>query len=137
MIYEIDTDQDYYDVSINNLQDDWNRDKMEAHILFGHLPDDKLVFGARHNLFPGLRYSNDSLSKGKLPSLCVGCMMGRMKRSNRSPITDHDWDVFNKICSDWIPTTVKSYNGHTGYFLFKDYFSDFIQVYLANFGLYW
>ena len=55
-----------------------------------------------------------------------------MQRSRRKPTTNHTWDVLEKICSDWVPMNIKSYNAHTGYFLFKDYNSDYIHIYLSK-----
>ena len=108
-----------------SLQERWNKEKESAHIALGHMANDKMVHGARNNLFPGL-------IRGKLPTPCWGCLLGRMKRSPRGSVTYHDWDIFNKISCDWVPMPTKSYEGNTGYFLFKDYKSDFIYIHCAK-----
>ena len=107
------------------LQEKWNREKESAHIALGHMANDKMVYGAQNDLFPGLKYSNESLIRGKLPKPCWGCLLGRMKKSPRGSVTYMTGILSIKY---HVIGTTKSYDGNTGYFLFKDYMSDFIYI---------
>ena len=73
-----------------------------------------------------------ALIKGRLPKPCFGCLLGRMKRTKRGGVTDHDWRPCDKWSSDWKAIKTRSIRGYHGYFIFKDYASDKILIYMAN-----
>jgi hypothetical protein len=56
-----------------------------------------------------------------------------MKSFNRQGSTNHDWKLFEKIACDWKgPFRIKSYNNYRGVFIFSDYYSDFVYVFLGK-----
>jgi hypothetical protein len=116
--------------SPDSKQLEFDRNKKMAHILLGHMSNGKMVMGARKNLFPGLRFSNESLIKGQLP-LCYDCMRGRMQRIPRGSVTQHNWEKFNKISCDWVPMKTKSIQKQSGFFLFVDYLTGYVFIFLS------
>jgi hypothetical protein len=45
----------------------------------------------------------------------------------------HEWKMFDKVSVDYKgPYSVHSYNHYNGFFLFSDYYSDYVWVYLVK-----
>jgi hypothetical protein len=92
----------------------------------------KLRLALKDGLISGINMTEEELKKSKLP-FCYDCMRGSMKANAKGHTTEHSWKLFEKVAVDYKgPFSVKSHSGFTGFYLFSDYFSDYVWVYLVK-----
>jgi hypothetical protein len=102
------------------------------HNKLGHISLGKLKLAVKNGLVKGLNISEDEMSKAKL-DLCYDCMRGRMKADPRGHTTDHEWKLFEKVAVDYKgPFSVQTIHHYTGFYLFSDYYSDYVWVYFVK-----
>jgi hypothetical protein len=104
----------------------------EIHHKLGHLSENKLKLALSKGLIDGIDIGPEEVRKAKL-KFCYDCMRGKMKAFPRDGVTDHNWRLFEKVAVDYKgPFSVKSYHSYNGFFLFSDYYSDYVWVYLVK-----
>jgi hypothetical protein len=102
------------------------------HHKLGHMSVSKLRLALKDGLISGINMTEEELKKSKLP-FCYDCMRGSMKANAKGHTTEHSWKLFEKVAVDYKgPFSVKSHSGFTGFYLFSDYFSDYVWVYLVK-----
>ena len=100
----------------------------DIHIRYGHLSENRIKQAIRRGVIK-CSISYDKIASQKLP-LCVHCYRGRMRKNFQKPTTDHPWTLFQKIAVDYKgPFTIPSVNKYTGFYLFSDYYSNFVAAY--------
>lgn len=105
---------------------------LKLHCQLGHMSEGKLKTAIRKGSISikGLTY--ERIKDMSLP-LCEACAMGAMRQFNRLPTTDHNWKILEKIGVDYKgPFKIKSLHGYSGFFLFSDYKSDYVWIYLCK-----
>jgi hypothetical protein len=84
-----------------------------------------------NKLIEGLNINDKDIKDGKI-DFCYDCMRGKMKADPSGSSTEHQrpWKLFEKVAVDYKgPYSIHSYHHHNGFYLFPDYYSDYIWVY--------
>jgi hypothetical protein len=99
------------------------------HKLYGHLSESRIKLAYKKNLITDERYCYEDIKDLHLP-LCPDCMKGRMKSFPSEGTTNHPWKLLQKVAMDYKGKfKKKSKNGYSGFYLFSDYFSDYVWAY--------
>jgi histone deacetylase 1/2 len=104
------------------------------HHKLGHISMSKLKLAVKNELIDGLNMSDIDMKKGKI-DFCYDCMRGKMKADPSGDSTEHqhEWKMFEKIAVDYKgPYSIHSYHHYNGFYLFSDYYTDYVWVYLVK-----
>lgn len=104
------------------------------HHKLGHVSIGKIKLAVKNGLVDGLNLTDKEIKKGKL-DFCYDCMRGKMKADPSGNSTNHqkEWKMFEKVAVDYKgPYAVHSYHHYNGFYLFSDYYTDYVWVYLVK-----
>jgi hypothetical protein len=102
----------------------------DLHHKLGHISIGKLIVAARNGLIDGIDLTDEEIKKSKI-GFCYDCMRGKVKADPSGKSTNHqqEWKMFQKVAVDYKGSySAHSYNHYSRFFLFSDYYSDYVWV---------
>ena len=101
------------------------------HLRLGHADPELIKWMVRHQVVRGLYVTYDQV-KNLSMRMCYACLISKMKALPiYQTLSDKSYYPFYKLSSDWIPFNCEERDGYTGFFLYVDYETTKIWIYLA------
>jgi len=100
------------------------------HHQWGHLSEGRMKLAHRRGLVKGIEFTDEEIAR--LP-FCYDCHRGKMRAFPSGDTTAHEWREFQKVAVDYKgPIPVKSLRGYRGFYLFSDYCTHHVWVYMVK-----
>ena len=103
----------------------------QLHHKYGHMSAGAIKRAFKDKMIIHDKITYEDIKDLKLP-ICWQCLQGRMTASNKGPLSDRNYEIFEKIAVDYKDCSIKSKRGYKGIMLYSDRKSDYIHPILVK-----